>query len=245
VFEAERVTQWEIDTHWTLLDGKVAGGLTLYRMDLSDFQLITMRPQDLVQVVENVGLLRAQGIESEILAYPFHDWTVLGTLGLNDATYVEFPFGPCPGSRPDIDGDGDPRCDFSGRQLVLTPRWTIGLTPTYSVSVASVLPALREWLPGVFGEMLFQTSVTGLYLDKTHIGNTPLDSRTNRPRIFVFSGRMGFLDPGKGWSVSLQGRDLTDQYINVARLEISGLPDNFADVPEPGRVLFVQARYEF
>ncbi len=244
-FEKEQVTQWEIDSRWTLLDGRLGGGLTLYRMDLEDFQLITSRPQDLVQVVENIGLLRAQGIEVDATALPFPELTVIGTLGLNDATYIEFPFGPCPLSQPDIDGDGDPRCDFAGRQLVGTPRWNISMTPILSLAVESILPALVKLLPGALGDVVFETSITGVYLDATHIGNNPFDRRANREKLFVFGGRMGFLDPGKGWSVSLHGRNLTDEYINVARFEISGLPDNYFNAPEPGRLLFGQVRYQF
>ena len=47
-FDRERVEQWEIDSRWNLLDGKLAAGLTLFRMELRDFQLITTRPQDVV-----------------------------------------------------------------------------------------------------------------------------------------------------------------------------------------------------
>jgi hypothetical protein len=51
--------------------------------------------------------------------------------------------------------------------------------------------------------------------------------------------------PDGGWSLAVYGENLTDHLINVASLEISGLPDNFLGAPEPGRVLFVQARYQF
>ncbi|MGH7820919.1 MAG: hypothetical protein ACREQ9_14230, partial [Candidatus Binatia bacterium] len=73
----------------------------------------------------------------------------------------------------------------------------------------------------------------------------PIDFRTRNSSFFALGGRLGLASLGGGWSFSLQADNITNTLINVASLEISGLADNFAGVPEPGRVIFGQLRYQF
>jgi outer membrane receptor protein involved in Fe transport len=240
-FDRERVEQWEIDSRWRLLDGALAAGLTLFRMDLRDFQLITSRPQDLVQIVENVGLLRAQGVEAEMLFLPAEWLTVFGTVGYNDAHYIEFPFGPCAQSFEDTDGDGDPRCDYAG--IPFAPNWNVTFTPAVSFPLETI-PGLRS-LRWSFGDLALESSLTTVFFDTNRNPLLPVDFRTRNDSFLVVSGRLGVASLGGGWSLALQADNITNTLINVASLEISGLADNFAGVPEPGRVIFGQLRYQF
>ena len=240
-FDRERVEQWEIDSRWTLLDDTLSVGLTLFRMDLRDFQLITTRPQDIVQIVENIGLLRAQGVELESLWLPT-DWLrVLGTLAYSDSHYEEFPFGACPLSFPDTDGDGDPRCDYAG--VPFAPNWSLGVTPAVTFALDTI-PVVRS-LATSFGDVALESSVTTQWIDVRRNPQLAIDIRNREESLFIVGGRIGFASAEQGWSITLQGENLTDELINAATLEISGLADNFVGVPEPGRVLFLQFRYAF
>ncbi len=240
-FDRERVEQWEIDSRWTLLDDTLSLGITLFRMELRDFQLITTRPQDIVQIVENIGLLRAQGVEMETLWVPT-DWlTVFGTGAFNDSHFIEFPFGACALSFPDTDGDGDPRCDYAG--VPFAPNWSFAVTPAVSFPLETI-PLVKS-LPLPFGDVALESSVTTQWIDVRPNPYLQIDFRNREKSLFIVGGRVGFASAERGWSLTLQGENLTDELINAATLEISGLADNFAGVPEPGRVLFLQFRYQF
>jgi len=209
-------------------------------MDLRDFQLITSRPQDLIQVVENVGLLRAQGVEAEALFIPA-EWLILfGTVGYNDAHYIEFPFGPCALSFPDTDGDGDPRCDYAG--IPFAPNWNATFTPAVTFPLDTI-PGVRS-IPLPFGDAALEGSLSVLWADQGRNPLLPIDFRNRRESFFLVSSRLGLTSVDQGWSIAVHGENITDTLLNVATLEISGLPDNFAGVPEPGRHFFVQLRYE-
>jgi outer membrane receptor protein involved in Fe transport len=240
-FDRERVEQWEIDSRWTLLDGTLAAGLTLFRMELRDFQLITTRPQDLQQIVENVGRLRAQGVEAEALYLPTEWLTILATIGYNDAHFIEFPFGACALSMTDTDGDGDARCDYKG--VPFAPNWTISFTPTVSYSFDEI-PLLKN-VPHTLGHLALEWALTTQFADVYRNPVLQIDFRNREPSFFALAGHLGVTSPDGGWSIAVHGENLTDRLVNVATLEISGLPDNFLGTPEPGRVLFLQARYQF
>jgi iron complex outermembrane receptor protein len=241
VFDRERVEQWEIDSRWVLLDGALGAGLTLFRMDLRDFQLITSRPQDLVQIVENVGLLRAQGVEAESMFLPAEWLSFFGTIGYNDAHYIEFPFGVCAQSFEDTDGDGDPRCDYAG--VPFAPNWNVSFTPAVTFPLETI-PGLTA-VAWSFGDVALESSLTTVFVDTYRNPLLPIDFRTREGSFFLVNGRLGLASFDQGWSIALQADNITNTLINVARLEISGLADNFAGAPEPGRVLFAQARYQF
>ncbi|MGH7898893.1 MAG: TonB-dependent receptor, partial [Candidatus Binatia bacterium] len=114
-FESETTTNWELGTNLELLDGTARANLVLFHMTITDLQLQTTDPETGFSEITNAGKARARGVELDATWLPT-DWlTLRGTLGLNDAKYLEFPFGPCVLANEDSDGDGDPRCDLSGR----------------------------------------------------------------------------------------------------------------------------------
>jgi len=152
-----------------------------------------------------------------------------------------FPFGACAQSFPDTDGDGDPRCDYAG--VPFAPKWTITFTPTVSYPFDKI-PLLKS-IPHTFGHLALEGALTTQWVDVFRNPQLQIDFRNRNSGFFALTGHLGVGSPDGGWSIAIHGENLTAHLINVASLEISGLPDNFLGVPEPGRVLFVQARYQF
>ena len=166
---------------------------------------------------------------------------MFATVGYNDAEFIEFPVGPCALSFPDTDGDGDPRCDYAG--VPFAPNWVITFTPTVRFPLETI-PVVRG-IPLPLGDVALESSLTTVYSDTERNPLLQIDFRNRRESLIAVSGHLGFTSVEQGWSLTLQGDNITDTLINAATLEISGLPDNFAGVPEPGRVLFAKLRYQF
>ncbi|MGH7896955.1 MAG: TonB-dependent receptor, partial [Candidatus Binatia bacterium] len=128
-FEPEDVTNWEVGTNADLLGGAARLNLVLFWMTLTDFQILTTEPGTTTSIITNAGEARARGVEADGAWLPT-DWlTLRGSLGFNDAEFIEFPFGPCTGDNENNDGDSDERCDLSGRSIHQVPNWVISVTP--------------------------------------------------------------------------------------------------------------------
>src|SRR6185436_14222912 len=125
------------------------------------------------------------------------EWlTLRGGLGFNDNKYVDFVYGTCSQDRPDTDGDGDPRCDLSGRSVDNAPHWTI-----------SVTPSLR--LPLLWGIDL-TGAVTAQYVDTQYLWVT-VGPRTREESHFLVNGTLGLASSTQGWSLGVTGENLTDE----------------------------------
>ncbi|MGH7858982.1 MAG: TonB-dependent receptor, partial [Candidatus Binatia bacterium] len=159
LFDQEKVDEWAIDAKTTLLDGAARLNISLFRMDLDDFQVLTSPPGALTITVINAAKARAQGIESDLTWYPAEWLTIVGTLGLNDSEFLDFKTGTCSQDRENTDGDDDPRCDHTGQPLVRTPKWVSSWT-TITTLPLSVVPGLRNLSTSLLGGLGLAHSFT-------------------------------------------------------------------------------------
>src|SRR5688500_11320784 len=90
VFDEEQVDEWAIDAKTTLLDGTASLNVSLFWMDLTDFQVLTTRPGHIVITVVNAAKARARGVEADGTWYPTEWLTFVSTVGFNDAKYLDF-----------------------------------------------------------------------------------------------------------------------------------------------------------
>ncbi|MGH7857966.1 MAG: TonB-dependent receptor, partial [Candidatus Binatia bacterium] len=93
-FESETTTNWELGTNLDILDATARVNLVLFQMTITDLQLQTQDPETGFSEITNAGEARARGVEMDATWLPTEWLTLRGTLGLNDAEYLEFPFGP-------------------------------------------------------------------------------------------------------------------------------------------------------
>ncbi|MGH7897455.1 MAG: TonB-dependent receptor, partial [Candidatus Binatia bacterium] len=140
-FDTEKATAWEIGAKTRLLDGAAAVNLALFWENVTDYQVLTVEPNSLATFVVNAGEGRARGAELDA-SWVATSWlTLVGTLGFNDAEFLSFPFGQCSFDRPDTDGNGDGRCDLSGKPLFRTPKWASTLTGNVRLPITSMVNA--------------------------------------------------------------------------------------------------------
>ncbi|MGH7899258.1 MAG: TonB-dependent receptor, partial [Candidatus Binatia bacterium] len=123
--EPESVTSWELGSKMSLLGGAAELNLGLYWMELEDFQVITFKPESVVQnpLIENAAEVRAHGVEADLAWLPTSWLTLRGALGFNDTKFTDFKKSTCEKGRENFDGDGDARCDVTGEPLDRAPKW--------------------------------------------------------------------------------------------------------------------------
>lgn len=242
-FKPEKATAWELGSKTKLLGGAATLNAGLFWMNVTDLQVFTLRPEDLVATVENAGEARARGAEVDGAWLPTSWLTVVGTLAFNDSEFLEFPFGDCPMDMEDTDGDGDTRCDLTGQPLYRTPKWSSTLTGNVTFPLASI--------PGISIFPLFSLAgidltggLTGQYEDVQFIERTN-DPRSRQPSFFRFNGNLGFENAAQGWSLRLAVQNLTDNAIGIQSRGVSLSQGTFSHILEPPRLLFGSFRWRF
>ncbi|MGH7822810.1 MAG: TonB-dependent receptor, partial [Candidatus Binatia bacterium] len=243
-FDAEKVTAWETGSKMRLLGGAASLNLALFWNDVTDLQVFTLRPGDLVATVENVGEARARGVEVDGAWLPI-DWlTVIGTLGFNDSEYLDFPFGECPMDSPeDPDGDGDPRCDLTGEPLYRAPKWAATLGHLARFPIVSI-PGLRG-VPFLSGAGVDLVAGFDAEYQDVHFTTRTSDPRSRQPKFFRFNADLGLDGAESGWTARVTVKNLTDEAVAIQSRDITLGAGTFAHILEEQRLVVGSLGWRF
>lgn len=234
MFDPEVATEWGFDAKTTLFDGRAKLNVSLFRLDIDDFQVLTRVPDALtvglgVTKVENAAKARSQGIETDLTWLVF-DWlTVIGTAAFNDTEYLDFKTNDCPADMDNTDGDDDPRCDASGRPFAFAPRESYTLFTNFSFPIGS-----GGMMLGFGGGAEYQ-SLQFLDID--------LDPRKTQGSFFRYRANIGISNPGQGWSFRVFGENLSGVRTSIRQGDV--VPGLFVNIQEAPRQFYAQLRYEF
>ena len=238
-FDPETATEWAFDAKMELFDDSAAVNLSLFRLDLDDFQTLIQVDDPVTgfpagNTVVNVGQARAQGVEADITYLPT-DWLrIIATVGFNDTEFVEFPFNSCPQGEVDTDGDGDPRCDVSGKPFPFAPQWNNTLTLSARVPVADLFDFALGGLDLRAGTTVEHVSSQFLNID--------LNPASAQPGFLRYRANVGFGNEAQGWSFSVTGENLTDEITSLRQDDISWVVGSY---PEPRRTIYSQFQFTF
>lgn len=242
-YEPEQVSQWGFDAKLRLFS-RGSLNISVFRMDLTDFQVLTADPTSLKISIKNAAKARAQGVEAD-LTYLLTGWlTLRGSLGYNDAKFLSFPIATCPQDRVNSDGDADNRCDISGKPLVRAPKWSNTLTAMLALPFKSI-PVAGALLPKMFDNVGFVGTVTGEQQSEQFL-NDDLDDRKKQKAFYRYRGSVGIGSLSQSWSLRLTAENLTDERTAFAIAEVPAVaPGHFYQIPEPGRILYGHFRWSF
>jgi iron complex outermembrane recepter protein len=238
-FEPETATEWAFDAKMELFAGRAHVNLSAFRLDIVDFQTLIQVDDPVTgfpagNTVVNVGQARAQGIEGDITYLPA-DWLrIIATVGLNDTEFIEFPFNSCPQGEVDTDGDGDPRCDASGRPFPFAPRWNNTLTLMAHAPVADLFGF-------ALGGLELRAGMTVEHVSSQFL-NVDLNPASEQPEYLRYRANAGFGNPAQGWSFSVIGENLTDEITSQRQDDISWVVGSY---PEPRRTFYSQFQLTF
>ncbi|MGH7818805.1 MAG: TonB-dependent receptor, partial [Candidatus Binatia bacterium] len=150
---------------------------------------------------------------------------------------------PCTLDNEDSDGDGDPRCDLTGRQIHRAPMWVITLIPSVHFPLTD-LPLLGAALGAPLAGIDWVGSVAVEYRD-THRVDPTLDPRSRQSSFFRLDGSIGFASAAQGWSMRATMRNLTDELITDTAREVALLPAHFTRSAADPRHVFGEFRWSF
>jgi len=242
-FKSETAQAWELGARLRLFDDTATVNAALYRHDVDDFQVLTLPPNSVATTVVNAGKARSQGVELDA-AWLATSWlTLSATLAYNDSEFLSFVLGQCSFDRPDTDGNGDGRCDVTGRPLFRTPRWKTTTVGNVRYPIASLVKragATASFLDGidVLGGLTLEYQDVQ-YLERTY------DPRVRQGPFVRLGANFGFADDRRGWSARVVAENLNDVDTAVLVRDVPLGGGNFARIPEPQRLVFGTVRWGF
>ncbi len=236
IYGPESATDWGLDFKSTLLDGRMRLNVSLFRLDVDDFQVLVGLPTNSPtgiglggSKVENASKARSQGIEADMTWLVFDWFTLFSTFGLNDTEYLDFTTNTCFPDNKDTDGNGDTYCDATGKPFPLTPKYTG--TTLGMITVPLSRSGLAMQIGGGFDYQSGQYS------------NTSLDDRYTQGPVTRWRATIGFGHAFDGWSFRLQGENLTNEKVTVRQGQI--IKGAVVEGIEAPRTIYATFRYNF
>ena len=230
LFEDETVTAIELGTKSSLMDGRAELNATIFSNDYKDLQVTSFSFG--AAKVDNAGRATVQGLELDgrIAAT---DWLTLGaSLSFLDTNYDEYTNGTCADapspSTPNPDGIS---CNMTGLPLVNAPEFS-------SNWFADIETAMTSSINFVAGANI--STSDDYFTEAKYINALKVDAYT------MVDAYVGLKDADGRWSVSLVGRNLSNEILTGSGVEINAL--GLASVVPTGnypRMYFLNAQLSF
>jgi outer membrane receptor protein involved in Fe transport len=229
-FKPEFTTEWSLNAKTSWLDNSLRANLSLFRMDVEDFQVLSRAPERTaiglgVTLVKNAAGARSQGVEGDFM-WLANDWlTLIGTLGYNDTEYLEFTDNECPPDR-----NKEPNCgDASGKPFPFAPEFNNTLT------------GLVE-LP-IFGSAYMFTASATIEQISEQFLDLDLDERKQQAGFERYKASIGMSNPTQGWSFKIIGENLSNKQTAIRQGDLfAGV---FVEITEQPRLIYGQFNWDF
>jgi iron complex outermembrane receptor protein len=225
-YDAENAQTYEIGAKARTEGGKLAVNVTWYHTDFDNLQVLAFN--GFLFDVTNAGKAQSEGWELDFQwLTPWEPLRLMGSVGLLDAHYLEYPGAPAPISQ-DGSGLGDSQ-DLAGRPIAFAPEQTATLTPTLT------------WL---FGNYLATFAVDALYQGDQYL-DTDLDPNAFQPATWKYAARAMFSPAGGWWNVAIGGTNLTDERTLNQVTDAPFFPGTYVAQQASGRQLFATLSLQF
>lgn len=180
-FEPEYATQIELGAKSSFLDGRLIWNNTLYLMDYTDLQTRRTLP-NLTVVTDNAGAATIKGYETYVSWRPAQAFRLVASYAYTDGRFDAF--------------EPEPGIDYSGNRMSRSPVHKLVLSPSYDLLLES------GWTLRFAGDYRYESRI---YDDNCNCG------AEQRPATTFVDGRIILSDPTDSWTLSLWGKNLTDE----------------------------------
>lgn len=211
-YDDEKATTFEVGIKSRFLDNRAQVAVSVFRTEFDDLQVNTFvrdpnDPAAFISGIDNAAKVTSQGFEVEASVLPV-DWlTLSGSLGYLDTTFDEFPAANCfSGATPNsttVPG----QCDLSGRPTPFSPEFSGSLAADFDIEVSSSMRLVAG------ANMSFSSS---------HFTEGTLDPAAVQPSYQRYDARIGLAGMDDEWSISLIGKNLSNEPILSASQPIVG-----------------------
>ena len=197
VFGEEESKDFEIGGKHLFADGRLRANWSIFLLNVDDLQVST---NDAVNIQQIVG---AADVESKGVEFDFL-WALTDSFNLSlagaytDAVYEEFQ-GACYTLQTAAQGCVGGIQNQAGQQMPYAPEWTFVTGADYSWQLA--------------GDTQLRASAKWIYQDSrsTQVDNPPALRQGSTSRLDATIALSGILGSGNAWTLSLVGRNLTDE----------------------------------
>jgi iron complex outermembrane recepter protein len=214
-YNPEYVQSYESGIKSDLLERKLRVNLDYYRATYSDLQRNVTLPVpgtlNIVNAVANIAKARVQGVEGHLTALPFKGLELSGVFAYTNPVYLSYT----------VNGT-----DLSHQPFVEAPKWTYGVSATYTAHVR---------YGSVTGELDYS------WVDTT----TTVPPAGIRPSYETLNARISLATEG-GLEVAVYGKNLTNDQVSMFQLdEFAALGAIFNGPSSPPRTLGVEVIKHF
>lgn len=192
-YRPESLTNYEAGYKWEFWDRRARWNTSVFYMNYTDLQVQRTDGTCLCNVIANAGGAHIKGFETEFEIAPVHALRLWVGGSALDAKYTDYI-------------DPVTKISYNGKFLQRTPRYQLTLGGEYTATVLDMEDALHVRLN---------------YKRQGKLSWAPDNVQSEKP-YGLLDGRISLTPPGKPWSVSLWGRNLTDKEYRTNIIDILG-----------------------
>jgi iron complex outermembrane receptor protein len=210
-YEPEEADSFEVGLKWNFWENRARLNTALFFVEYSDMQRAAIVTQGVLQetIVFNAAEVPAWGLELEGSLLFTDNLSGRFNFGYIDAEYDSFEL--------DLDLDGTPDLDLSGRDVTRTPEIQMGADLTYDTELGSAGRLRAQASVYYQDENIFYYAAEPALPDGGSQFDTTIDSYTTVDAFVTYT------HSSEKWFVSLYGKNLTDEIIRSAAQYVGGL----------------------
>ena len=225
IADPETVKAWELGLKNDFFDNRLRVNVSIFQNKFQDLQRVVTESTDIppffIQKLRNAAKAKTQGVEVEMQARPVDALTLRGSVGYLDAKYTDFV-----ANVTGVEANG--ASDLSFLKFPYTSKWTASFGATYDLDLGTV------------GSVSF----TGDYAYRSSYYTTDLNYPFSyQDGVGVLSGKITWRDVDDRLSVSVWGRNLTDEFYIDGGDPVASLTTYVSDAPP--REVGVSVGYRF
>lgn len=230
--EPEQVDSYELGFKSSLLNRNLTFNVAAFSTDTKDYQTNVFDTQLFTTYIANIGLVRSQGIESDIRYRPTENLGLYLSVAYTEAEYADYKQAPPPVEYTGLLPATANYIDLSGRQLPGAPKWSASFGADYS-----------HPLPGSRYE-LFAAADANL---KSAFFATINDSASSRINGFtVVNAQLGVRSQDGTDSLTLWSRNIGQaKYFETLGAGTAGASGVITGIPSQPRTYGLTLRHKF
>lgn len=228
-FEEESASAIEFGGKTTLLDGAAELNFAMFYSQFEDLQVSTFNGN--VFVTQNAAESYSRGLELDGRWKLSDEFMLTGALTYTDARYEDYKTAGCTAKqKSQHQGDGPCFQDLSDNKLHDAPEWSANIGLAYTTAIGDSLE--------------FSSNLDLVFNDdsKTHPDQ---NSFSHQPSYTLIDFGIGLHGIEQQWSISLVGKNLSDERVLVRHSDIPGFSGAYMGAINQPRMFNLIATYRF
>lgn len=223
-YAPEKAVTWDIGSKMYLLDRRLQLNIALFHTKYQDLQTeYVNEASEFVVINAANAILKGAEVDFNWLATEWQSFR--GGIGYLHGRYESFPQGPCQ------KGASSSACDLAGEPTLRETPWTANLT------------SITRFALPYFDNLGGLVSVSAVYVHDTFLA-ADNDPDQLQEAYVRWDARLGISTLDQTWSLTLEGKNLTDEYYLTAA-DDSGLFDYSWGVAGRPREVSLKLQYNY